>query len=413
MRTIRTRFELPEKARPLLQPARYKALYGGRGSAKSQTVARLLLQSALQERQRILCTREFQKSIADSVMALLVEQIDDLGYQDLFETTKTSIRCASGSEFLFAGLKTNINSIRSMHRVKRVWLEEAHTISQESLDVLVPTIREPGSEIWATFNPENETDPIWQMMVANQMPDTVAVEMNHGDNPWFPDELKKHMTYLYSVDPEAADWIYGGRLRQISRAEVLGGKWAVERFEPEDDWDGPYQGADWGFASHPTALVRCWITGSEATMDKTLWVEREAYGVGVDIDKTPELFDGVPDAREYTTRADCARPETISHMRRHGYPRVEAAPKWSGSVEDGIAHLRSYKRIVVHERCVHTRDDFSLYKFKIDARTGDVLPIVIKLHDDIPDAIRYALSPIIRPPKRPTLDVIVPSRYRS
>lgn len=381
MRTLKTRFELPEKARPLLKPAPYKALYGGRGSAKSQTVARLMLQMAVQERHRILCAREIQKSISNSVMPLLVEQIAELGYGDLFEATKTSIRCINGSEFIFAGLRTNIDSIRSMHRISRVWVEEAHSVSQDSWDILIPTVeRVPGAEIWFTFNPEHETDPAWKM-VNSPMPGTIAVEMNWPDNPWFPDGLRHHMEYLYSVDPEAADWIYGGRLRKKSKAEVLGGKWVVEDFEPQPDWHGPYQGADWGFAAHPTAMVRCWVSGDPNGLERELWIEYEAYGVGVDNDELPQLFDSIPGARKYVTRADSARPETIRHMQTHGYPRFTACAKGAGSVEDGIRHLRGYKRIIIHPRCKYWQDEARLYKYKTDKISGDVLPVVIKAHD--------------------------------
>lgn len=368
----------------------------------------MLLHSALQERQRILCTREFQLSLADSVKALLEEQITELGWSELFTATKSEIKCVNGSVFLFQGLKTNISNVRSKHRISKVWIEEAHTVSQDSLDVLIPTIREDNSEIWATFNPEKETDPIWKLMVGEPMPGTVAVEMNWGDNPWFPDRLRRHMEHLYSVDPEAADWVYGGKLRKISKAEVLGGRWVVDEFVPRDDWHGPYQGADWGFAADPTAMVRCWVTGDPADLERELWIEHEAYGVGIENDELPALFDAIPGSRKYVTRADSARPETIRHMQTHGFPRFVACAKGAGSVEDGIKHLRGYKRIVVHPRCKHWQDEAKLYRYKVDKLSGDVLPVVVKRHDHLIDATRYALEPVMRR-TQPVYDGYVPA----
>jgi phage terminase large subunit len=128
-------------------------------------------------------------------------------------------------------------------------------------------------------------------------------------------------------------------------------------------------------------------------------VEHEAYGVGVDINDTPQLFDSVPNARDYTTRADSARPETISHMKKHGYPRMEAATKGPGSVKDGVAHLRGYKRIVIHPRCKHAAEEARLWSYKRDKLTGVVLPILIDRHDHCWDASRYALEPLIKKPK--------------
>ncbi|HHW4679819.1 MAG TPA: hypothetical protein ACQGQH_10440 [Xylella sp.] len=135
---------------------------------------------------------------------------------------------------------------------------------------------------------------------------------------------------------------------------MLRGRYRIEPFEPQSDWGGPYFGADWGFSVDPTALVRCWVNG------RILYVEYEAWGVGVDIDQTPALFDSVPEAHEHVIRADCARPETISHMQRHGYPRVMPCDKWVGSVEDGTEHLRSYEHIMIHPRCRRTADEARL-----------------------------------------------------
>ena len=184
-------------------------------------------------------------------------------------------------------------------------------------------------------------------------------------------------------DPHRA----AGLVRIACPAEI---QTTVAGFEPGKDWSGPHYGADWGFSVDPSTLVRCWIDG------RTLYIEHEAYAVGCDLDDTPKLFDSVPDARKHTIRADSARPETISHMRRNGYPLMLGVEKGKGSVEDGVEHLRSYERIVIHPRCVHAAEEARLWSYKTDKLSGDVLPVLLDKHDHIWDAVRYALAPIIR-----------------
>jgi len=150
-----------------------------------------------------------------------------------------------------------------------------------------------------------------------------------------------------------------------------------------------FHGADWGFSADPTTLVRCF------ELDGSLWIDHEAYGLHVDIDDLPKLFDTIDTARKWPIKADSARPETISYMAKQGY-RISGAKKWAGSVEDGIAHLRGFKKIYIHPRCKHTLEEFKLYSYKIDQNTGDVLPVIVDKHNHIVDAIRYSLDGYIR-----------------
>lgn len=185
------RLELPQWAEGLFQPKRFKVLHGGRGGAKSWSVARCLLLIAAQRPVRVLCTREVQKSIKDSVHRLLSDQIAAMGLGGFFEVLETEIRGKNGSLFLFAGLlQHTIDSIKSFEGVDIVWVEEAHSVSQKSWDVLIPTIRKEGSEIWATLNPQLETDPVYAMFIAGTRPDCLSVAVNHSDNPWFPEVLE-------------------------------------------------------------------------------------------------------------------------------------------------------------------------------------------------------------------------------
>lgn len=382
--------QFPRKLRFLFQPARYKVAHGGRGGAKSWGFARALLIQAAQRPLRVLCAREFQNSIQESVHKLLVNQIDELGLTPFYSITQTGIKGANGSEFIFAGIKSNPTKIKSTEGVDVCWVEEAEKVSSESWEVLIPTIRKPGSEIWVSFNPNLETDPTFRRFVSDPPPDAIVQRVSWRDNPWFPEELRREMEYLRRVDHDAYQHVWEGECRTASGAQVLRGKVSVEAFEPGEGWDGPYYGADWGFASDPTAAVRLWIHAGR------LYLEHEVYGVGVDIDATPAFFDRIPEARAHIMRADSARPETISYMQRHGYPRIIGVEKWPGSVEDGIAVLRSFEQIVIHPRCLNAQQEARLWSYKVDRLTGDVLPALVDAHNHVWDAVRYALQPMIR-----------------
>ena len=374
---------------PLYLPARYKAFYGGRGGAKSWEFARALVAMAHTRKLRVLCAREFQNSIADSVYRLLKDQIDRMGLTGWFNVTQASIiSLATGSEFLFKGLQRNINEIKSLEGVDICWVEEAQRVSADSWDILIPTIRKEGSEIWMSLNPHEVSDPTYQRFILNPPPGAVVVKVNWNDNPHFPATLDAERRYCLENDPDAYGHIWEGNPRILSDAVIMRGKYRVDVFEYPDDETRFYYGADWGFANDPTTLIRCFIH------DKTLYIDHEAYGVGVDIDETPQLFDSVPGARAWPIKADSARPETISAMVNAGF-NIAAAKKWPGSVEDGIAHLRGYKEIVVHERCKHVADEMRLYSYKVDRITNDILPIIVDKHNHCLDALRYALDGMI------------------
>ena len=192
---------LPTKLKPLFQPAPYKVVHGGRGSGKSWGVARILVGMARRKKLRILCTREIQKSIKDSVHALLSDQIQALGFGADFQVLETEIRClATGSVFLFAGLAQHtVESIKSFEGCDLAWVEEAQTVSGRSWDVFEPTIRKPGSEIWMTLNPQLESDETYQRFIANPHPGSIVIQMNYWDNKWFPGELEAKRQHAQST----------------------------------------------------------------------------------------------------------------------------------------------------------------------------------------------------------------------
>lgn len=195
--------DFPEWATFLFQPYRTKCSHGGRGSGKSWAYARALIFMAAAEPLRILCTREIQKSIKESVHRLLSDQIAAMGMGHLFDILETEIRCRNGSVFFFAGLQSHtVTSIKSYESVDICWVEEAQTVCKKSWDILIPTIRKPGSEIWITMNPILDTDETWTRFVVNKAPNSYVRQVNWSDNPWFPDVLEQERVHAKATMPE-------------------------------------------------------------------------------------------------------------------------------------------------------------------------------------------------------------------
>lgn len=378
-----TAIQLPEAFAPLFEPARYKAYYGGRGSGKSHSFASALVIQATQRPLRVLCCREIQRSIKDSVKRLLDDKIEALGLTSFYQSTDTEIRGQNGSLFVFAGLRTNPDTLKSMEAVDIAWVEEAHAVSERSLNILVPTVRQPGSEIWLSWNPTNENDPVDIRFRYNPPPNSIIRNVSYADNPWFPDVLREEMEWDRRRDPDKYAHIWLGEYQKRSEARVFH-NWRVERFETPGDARF-YFGADWGFANDPTVLVRCFVDG------RTLYVDAESHKVGLEIDHTPAKWrHDIPGCERWPITADSARPETISYMSRNGF-RIRGAKKGQGSLEDGVEFLKSFD-IVVHPDCTHTADELSLYSYKVDPQTDEVLPQLDDKHNHVIDALRYAVE---------------------
>jgi phage terminase large subunit len=363
------------------ESARYIAVKGGRGSGKSRSVATALNLRAAAKPLRILCVREIQKSIRDSSKRLLDDDAERNGLAGFYTSLETEIRGANGSLFLFSGLRNN-DSLKSLEGIDVCWVEEAQSISRTSLDTLIPTIRKPGSQLIFTWNPKLESDPIEEMFNrADPPPNTRLQTVNYVDNPWFPDVLKSEADYDLSRDPEKYNHVWMGGYLRNSESRVFR-NWTVEEFEAPAD--ALFRlGADWGFASDPSVLVRCHIVG------RKLFIDYEAHMVGCEIMDLPSLFMSVPGAEKWPITADSARPETISHMRNNGFPKIQAAVKGPKSIEDGIEWLKSFD-IVVHPRCRHTIDELTMYSYKTDPLTQLVLPLLEDKNNHIIDALRYA-----------------------
>ncbi len=385
--------KIPPKLVPVFTPSRgqlrYRCAYGGRGSAKSFTFAKMAAIWGYAEPLRILCTRELQESIKESFHAEVKNAIASESWlADAYDVGIDYIRGKNGTEFIFKGLRHNIGSIKSMAQIDLCIVEEAEDVPEHSWEALEPTIRAERSEIWVIWNPKREDSPVDKRFRKNPPPRCVAAEMSYRDNPWFPAELEEQRQHAFNALSKARyAWIWEGDYLTESEARVFN-NWTVQEFEAPPDAIHRL-GADWGFAVDPTVLVRCHIIG------KTLYVDYEAYQIGCEIDYIPELFRTIPEAELWPMTADSARPETISYIRRNGFPKVQAAIKGARSLEEGVEWLQSF-RIVVHPRCENTIKELLNYSYKVDKDTRQVLPQLADKDNHVIDSLRYACEGLRR-----------------
>jgi len=401
---------IPEAFDFLFEPSRYKAAHGGRGSAKSHSFASALVLRGVQRPTRWLFCREIQKSLATSVHQLLRDKIDDHGLGAAYRVTKDGIRGPNGTHFLFAGLRTNPDSIKSMEGLDGAWVEEADRVSQASLDLLLPTVRKEGSEIWFSWNRRNESDPVDQLFLGGTPPPgSIVRQVNWRDNPFFPSVLREEMYWMKERDRDKWAHVWEGEPLRLSEARVFK-NWREDDLDdqvPEDcvaRW-----GSDWGFSIDPTVLVKMYRWG------RTLYIAREAWKIGCEIDDIPSLFAGsdshVPPRWENKRKhkgvegvmsgqivADSARPETISYLRHRGF-NIKGAIKGARSIEEGIEFINSHD-VVVHPDCKHVVNELDLYSYKVDKQTDEILPELEDKDNHTIDSIRYGLEGDRRSKKR-------------
>lgn len=390
--------EFPQKLQCLFKPeyTRYRVLYGGRGGAKSWGVARALLVKGVQKPLRILCAREFQTSIKDSVHKLLWDQIVSMGLIGFYEVTQTAIRGANGTEFAFVGLKNNISNIKSYEGVDIVWVEEAQTVSKISWNVLIPTIRREKSEIWITFNPDLESDETYQRFVVSPPDESVVQKINWSDNPWFPKTLRLEKESLKARDPEAYANVWEGVCRQtvdgaifakeMQMAELQGriGRVPYDPIKPVHavfDLGWSDQTAVWmlQFIGMETRLIRYFET-SQTTISEIL-ARLQSFGYIFDTLWLPH------DAENRTLAANGRSIEEI--VRSSGY-KTRIIPKTP--VVDSINASRTiftncwFDRENCHEGLQCLRH----YRYEVDPDTGAFSKT--PLHDQYShgaDAFRY------------------------
>ena len=318
----------------------------------------------------------------------------DVGH--LFEVQESQIKGSNGSLITFQGMQNHTaDTIKSLQGYNVAWVEEAQSLSQRSLDLLRPTIRDEGSELWFSWNPSQPTDPIDLLLRGDKLPkDAIVVQANYLDNPWLPNVLLDEMNFDRERDHDKYLHVWLGEYNNKSESRVYK-NWVVEEF------DRPagtiYRlGADWGFANDPTALIRCSID------ENRLYIDYEAVMVGCEIVNTPDLFRRIPESDKWFITADSSRPETISHMMNNGFNKINGSVKGAGSVADGVEFLKSFD-IVVHPRCHETIRELTTYSYKTDPLTDRILPILEDKNNHIMDALRYACEGIrnVRKKKEP------------
>ncbi|EPK3419620.1 TPA: PBSX family phage terminase large subunit [Proteus mirabilis] len=406
------RIEIPPKLIPAFEGNyRYRCSHGGRGSAKTRTFA---LMTAIRgymaamngQSGVILCAREYMNSLEESSMEEVKQAIRSVPWlNDFYELGEKYIRTKCRSvNYVFAGLRHNLDSIKSKARILIAWVDEAESVSEIAWTKLTPTVREAGSEIWVTWNPERDGSATDKRFRKNPPDNAIVVEMNYGDNPWFPSVLEEErLSDQERLDSATYAWIWEGAYLENSDKQVLANKYVVKSF-PDDLWqkaDRLLFGADFGFAKDPNTLLRQFI------LNDCLYIEYEAYGIGVELDHMPAFYDKIPESRKWPIKADSARPETISYLKRQGF-NISAAKKWQGSVEDGITHLRGFKQIIIHPRCKETAKEARLYSYKTDRITGEVLPIIEDKNNHCWDAVRYGLDGYIT--QKSNAGLLVPKR---
>jgi phage terminase large subunit len=374
--------------------------HGGRGSGKSFNITESLVLWADVIQDRFLLAREIMNSIADSCHAQMVEHIERLNLARRFIINKNTIRNrATGAEFIYRGLRSNVNSVKSLNGIGFCFVEEGQAVSNASWKILLPTIRKSRSRIIIACNPEDPDSFMQKRWIDNPCVNTASVQVNYCDNPYFPQELEDERQYALMLIRTAPnedariqaqadyDWVWEGQVKRITAAQVIR-RAVIKEFETPYHAEF-YYGMDFGFSNDPNALVRCFIQYDDAGIPD-LYVDYEVVG-RVETDELPQLMiNGMPGVKNWPIYADAARPETISYLANRNF-QISAAQKWQGSVEDGIAFLNQFRRIYVHPRCKTVIQEIRDYKYKVDKVSGEVLPILVDAHNHTWDALRYAL----------------------
>lgn len=407
------KFQFAEAFGPLLQPCRFKGAKGGRGAAKSHFFAGNLVKDCYTNPgTRAIGLREIQKDLRQSSKLLIQDKIVAMGLQSWFNILDNEIQTPGDGVISFQGMQNHTaDSIKSLEGYRRGWFEEAHRMSQRSLDLLYPTFRMEDSELWFSWNPISKKDPVEKFFRENAGdPDFACIEVDYSDNPWLTDALRRDMERDRRRDPEKYKHIWLGDYQTHSEARVFH-NWKVEDFDsPEtaEDWEQLqvdlgvtlkpsecrfYFGCDWGFGrDNPTVLVRMFLIRAL----RRVYIDYEAWAIGCEIDRCPRLFMEVPQSQRWPITADSANPQNISYMRRHGFPRMKASVKGPGSVEEGVEFLKAWD-IIVHPRCRHVIDELSFYSYEVDPKTEEVLPILADKKNHTIDSARYALEDERRP----------------
>lgn len=393
-------------------------LHGGRDSAKSGSTARYIVGRMIARRERALAVRDSRQSQIESMQRLMVDIIeaDPRLFKFFDDITRDRIGAINGSNLTFLGLREYRSSaVRSYQGVTLVWCEEAQTLDRAVWDVLEPTIRERGSQIICTLNPDKQTDVIYKTFITHERPDSYVGQFLYTGNPWLSEKTKRLSETMKTTDPAQYQHVYGGGIRMYSEARILDRVTVIDfdiedilsrrrKMEIKDNWRGSiherraatsrmaqsieenwYIGLDFGASqAHPAALVECYLDDGPG---QAIYVTRECEKVATDPDVLLSMCKAVPRIAEgWPVRCDDSRPDLIAYLKKHG---VKAIAAGKGIVVDEIDVLREFE-IFIHSTCENAAREIIGWSYKTD-RGGEIVPVPEKINDHCPDALRYGV----------------------
>jgi len=389
------KFEYPEKLHPSfvnITTNQHDVIVweGGRGGAKSEALAAISIAESFIDDGVILCCREIQKSINDSLYATIVSAISKYKVESYFNILQNEItNLVTGAKFIFAGLKSNITNIKSINKLRVVLTDEAENITQNSWDYLRPTPRYGMVRVYVVFNPRFETDPTWQEFIVKNDDKTLHITINWQDNPWFPESLNNQRLRDMRGDAGRYSWIWEGKFLKISDNSILAKKLKSLDFTLDESFGDPLIGIDWGFSVDPTAIIESYVK------NETLYIRRAGSKVSLELDDTADWLEKhVPSVKKFTSRADCARPETISKVKKD-IPLIKGCVKWKGSVEDGVVALQSFREIIIHPDADCCYAELAAYSYRTD-KHGEPTTDIEDANNHYADALRYAIEPLVK-----------------
>lgn len=386
----------------------YRVVHGGRGSGKTITMAKMVCIFVLSmavsgQSGTALCAREFLNSLEDSTLAEIKSAINSepeilAPWFDVGEKYVRTRGLPGRIDFVFVGLRHNVDSLKSKARVLITWVDEAENVSEMAWRKLIPTVMRYGGEMFLSYNPESPESATHKRFRANQSDRILIEQVNWNDNPWFPEALNRERLDDLEHRPDIYHHVWEGEFLTLTDAQVFAGKYEVKAFElPEKAV--PYFGLDFGFSKDPMACVEVYKQGQVL-----LW-RREAVKIGLDMHLQGAFIrDKMGDKiARYDVIADSARPENISYLSKpinqtggsFQLPRIKASVKGKGSVEDGVDFIKSHHNII-HPDCPEIHREFKLYSYKVDRQSGQILPVLIDSNNHCIDAGRYALEPVVK-----------------
>lgn len=384
-------------------------LKGGRGSLKSSFAAiEIILGIVNDEQANALVVRKVKDTVRKSVFETLLWAIDRLDLNEAFRHTYSPaeiIYIPTGQKIMMVGLDDpkKLKSIKVKRGyIKLLWFEELEEFSSmDEIRNVRQSVRRGGDTFveFLSYNPPRDPAAWVNEECLIEEDGKIVHESNYLDAPreWLGEQFLIDAENLKRRDPLKYEHEYMGQSVGRAKQIVFHGKWEEREFEthalPDIYQSRFFYGADWGFSVDPTALIRCYIVHENG--ETNLYIDHEGGGHGIEIDELPDEFDLMPDIKRWRIYGDSARPETISYVANRGYD-VQSAPKWKGSVEDGVEYIKSFDRVIIHPRCVRTIDEFKKYSYKVDRHTLEILPVLQDKHNHWIDALRYALADYIQ-----------------